>query len=269
MLDQVLAVLAELTKALFIPGSVPFLLLGVTIGVILLLMDETRRTRGRGLLAALAVLYWVLSLPATASLLERLMADGYRPLEAASEAEGASTVVVLGGGSVTLRSAADSLDVVSEATAYRVLEAERLYELLGQPTLILSGGPPSTLAESSPESEAMQDVLVDQGVAPEDILLDTDSGNTHEQAIFVAGLLAEQPAETFVLVTSPIHMRRALGAFADEGLSPVPSPAVEGPRPEDAARFLPSESGLRRSQAVIREAIALVYYLARGWLTAP
>jgi uncharacterized SAM-binding protein YcdF (DUF218 family) len=269
MLDQVLSVLAELAKALFIPGSVPFLLLGMTLGVILLLMDENRRTRGRGLLAALAVLYWVLSLPASASALEGLLADAYRPLETVLEAEGARTVVVLGGGSVTLRSESASIDVVSEATTFRVLEAERLYELLGQPTLILSGGPPPTLAEASAESQAMRDLLVARGVAPEHILLDTASGNTHEQSIVVAGMLAEQQAVVFVLVTSPIHMRRAAGAFADEGLSPIPSAAVEGPRPEDATPFLPSEAGLRRSQAVMREAIALAYYLARGWLTTP
>jgi uncharacterized SAM-binding protein YcdF (DUF218 family) len=115
----------------------------------------------------------------------------------------------------------------------------------------------------------MRDVLVARGVAPEHILLDTDSGNTHEQAVVVTDMLSEQQAEDFVLVTSPIHMRRAVGAFTDEGLSPIPSAAVEGARPEDATPFLPSEAGLRRSQAVMREAIALTYYLARGWLTTP
>ncbi|HET7011691.1 MAG TPA: YdcF family protein [Anaerolineales bacterium] len=269
MLDQVLELLAEIAKAFFIPGSVPFLLLGLTLGVVLLLMDETRRSRGRGLLAALAVLYWVLSLPVTASTLEDLLDDDYRPLAAAEEAQGASTVVVLGGGGETLHAPAGSIDVVSDSTAYRVLEAERLFTMLGQPTLILSGGRAPTTPEGSPESEAMRDLLVDRGVPPDRIVLDVESGDTHEQAVILGRLLADRQVEDFVLVTSPLHMRRALGAFADSGLHPIPSAAAAASDGREAARFLPSEEGLRRSQMVMREVIALGYYFVRGWLATP
>lgn len=267
-MEAVLSVLAELAKALFIPGSIPFLLLGVTLGVVLLLMDETRRSRGRGLLAALAVLYWVLSLPITAGALEDLLAGEYGPLRSSAEAGGARTVVVLSGGGRTLQAGAQTVDLVSEATAFRVLEAQRLYELLGSPTLLVSGGPPPTIPNASPESEAMRDLLVGRGVASDDIVVEVESGNTHEQALLVGQMLTEEQAQAFVLVTSPIHMRRALGAFADAGLTPVPSAGSEGEGLEDVARFLPSEEGLRRSQTVMREIFALLYYYARGWMTA-
>jgi uncharacterized SAM-binding protein YcdF (DUF218 family) len=270
VIDQVLAVLAELTKTLLIPGSVPFLLLGMTLAVVLLLMDESRRARGRGLLAALAILYWILSLPIAATGLERLLSSGYGPITSASLAGEAQTVVVLGGGGVTYSTASGSMDVVSDATAFRLLEAERLYALLGQPRLVLSGGSPRSLEEASAESETMRDLLVQRGVPADRMLVETESGNTREQAILLGPLLAELQVGDFVLVTSPSHMRRALGAFADAGLHPVPSTSADAPSGAAAtAVFLPSEEGLRRSQTALREVLALVYYGLRGWLSQP
>jgi uncharacterized SAM-binding protein YcdF (DUF218 family) len=265
-MDAILSILAELAKALFIPGSVPFLLLALTVGVVLLLMDETRRARGRGLLAGLAVLYWVLSLPITAATLEKLVAGDFGPIQSVNEAEGARSVVVLGGGGLTLRSGSEAIDLVSDSTAYRILEAQRLYELLDGPTLVLSGGPPPTLPDGRAESEAMRDLLVARGVDPGDILVETESGNTHDQALLVRGMLTGESAQNFVLVTSPIHMRRAVGTFTEVGLHPVPSAGPEGEGRGHVGRFLPSEEGLRRSQTVMREIIALLYYYARGWL---
>ncbi len=270
MIDQILAVLAELAKTLLIPGSVPFLLLGMTIGVVLLLMDDTRRARGRGLLAALAILYWVLSLPFTAAGLEKILADGYAPIAEASEAEGAHVVVILSGGGVTFTAPSGSIDVVSDATAYRVLEAERLYQLLDRPLLVLSGGPPPIIEGASAESESMRDLLEGRGVPADQILIETDSGNTREQAIVVSQLLAERQVQDFVLVTSPIHMRRALGVFTAVGLHPVPSVSADArSRSNSTPMFLPSEEGLRRSQAAFREVLALLYYQVRGWMRAP
>jgi uncharacterized SAM-binding protein YcdF (DUF218 family) len=270
VIDQVLAVLAELTKTLLIPGSVPFLLLGMTLAVVLLLMDESRRARGRGLLAALAILYWILSLPIAATGLERLLSSGYGPITEASQAEEAQTVVVLGGGGVTYSTSSGAIDVVSDATAFRLLEAERLYTLLGQPRLVLSGGSPRVREGASAESETMRDVLVERGVPVERILVETESGNTREQAILLGRLLPELQVENFVLVTSPSHMRRALGAFADVGLHPVPSTSADAPSGASAtAVFLPSEEGLRRSQSALREVLALGYYSVRGWMSQP
>ncbi|HSB90411.1 MAG TPA: YdcF family protein [Anaerolineales bacterium] len=267
-MDAVLAVAAEIVKALLIPGSVPFLLLGMTVAVILLLMDESRRARGRGLLAALVLLYWILSLPITAKGLETVLADGYTSVAEAGEAQGARTVVVLGGGSQTFSLSSVAIDVPSDATAYRVLEADRLYRLLDHPLLILSGGPPSGTAAA--EGEVMRELLAQQGVTADQMVTEIETGNTHEQAVVVAQLLAERKIESFILVTSPIHMRRAVGAFAEQGLHPIPSVSSDARSAGASAMpFLPSEEGLRRSQSALREIMALIYYSVRGWMGAP
>jgi uncharacterized SAM-binding protein YcdF (DUF218 family) len=80
--------------------------------------------------------------------------------------------------------------------------------------------------------------------------------------------LRREGVETFVLVTSLAHMRRAAGAFAAQGLAPIPSAAVQGASQTDTALapFLPSTGALAQSEASFREIFALVYYRLRGWL---
>jgi uncharacterized SAM-binding protein YcdF (DUF218 family) len=143
--NALIEVISELFKAL-LPGSVLFLLIGLTIGVVLLLSGEGRGMRGRAWLAGLAILYWLLSVPLVADGMETLLGAGYAPIADVAEAKGARTVVILTGGSVTLQGQGAGFDVLSTASGYRMLEAERLYHLLGEPTLIVSGGPPGDIA---------------------------------------------------------------------------------------------------------------------------
>ena len=81
-------------------------------------------------------------------------------------------------------------------------------------------------------------------------------------------MLENQGIDSFVLVTSTEHMRRALGSFAAQGLAPIPSAADRGALGGvlAGARFLPSAEALSRSYSAIREGFALLYYAVRGWL---
>jgi uncharacterized SAM-binding protein YcdF (DUF218 family) len=147
-----------------------------------------------------------------------------------------------------------------------LLEAERLYHLLGEPILILSGGPTGRRAEGTPESELMEAALVARGIPEEKIRVETASPDTHENAILVGDLLEEMGVEQFVLVTSLAHMRRAMGAFAAEGMNPIPSAAVHEADGGGRSPLLPSGDALAESELVFREMFALVYYRLRGWL---
>lgn len=71
-----------------------------------------------------------------------------------------------------------------------------------------------------------------------------------------------------ILVTSPTHMRRALGALAAQGIVAIPSPARmhgEGTHQAGSA-FLPREQALQDSRSALREVMGLIYYWLRGWL---
>jgi len=261
----------DFVKAYMIPGSVTFLLLGVTVGGVGLFGRDRLRRWARAWLAALAVLYWLLSTPLVAGGLEAALSRGHGPLGSAAEAQGAQAVVVLGGGSATYRARGAEMDVPSASSALRALEGARIYAMLGDPIVFASGGEAEEAGVDNPESAALRAVLVEAGVPAERVILESDSTDTREQAVELAPILRERGFEQFVLVTSPAHMRRALGVFRAQGLDPIPSASV--PRSETAPDFtsaiLPHPEALRLSQAALREALAHAYYAVRGWLASP
>jgi uncharacterized SAM-binding protein YcdF (DUF218 family) len=233
----------EIFKAYLIPGSFEFLLIGFVLGVVLLFAHRETRVWGSSLLAFLAVLYFLLSLPLTARTFERILRDQSEPVRSVEAGEGAQAIVVLGGGSATFRAGGNEINELSDATALRVLEGARLYELLGHPAVVVSGG---------------TDELV-------------ISGSTLAQAEQLSKLLEANEFGNFILVTSPIHMRRSLATLRAQGLDPVPSPSNQHSDGHVVERggILPHPSALRASHAAIREGLAVLFYWLKGWTGPP
>ena len=261
----------EIFKAFFIPGSFEFLLIGFILGVVLLFAHRESRVWGSSLLAFLAVLYFLLSLPLAARTFERILRDQSEPVRTVEAAEGAEAIVVLGGGSATFRAGGNEINELSDATALRVLEGARLYELLDHPAVVVSGGTDELVDVLTPESVPMQQELVDLGVDTEHIILESISGDTREQATQLAELLAANEFEDFILVTSPIHMRRSLATMRAQGLDPVASPSNQHSDGHVVERggILPHPNALRASHAAIREGLALLFYWLNGWTGPP
>jgi uncharacterized SAM-binding protein YcdF (DUF218 family) len=267
---SIMDVLAGFVKSYLLPGSLSFLVLGATVCVVLLLLGREARRRGRDILLGLLAMYWILALPVVGLGLESLLQGEYRPVSDPAALEGIEAIVVLSGGSATYRASGVGVDTLSEASALRAIEAARLYRAAAPEFVILSGGAPQAPEGAVSDAQAMRPVLLELGVPEDRILMDNVSGDTHAQAVTLAGMLATYQIESFVLVTSPAHMRRSMLAFEAQGLHPLASVAAgqsEGGQ-ADARAWLPSERGLGISRAGVREALALVYYAARGWLTS-
>ncbi len=82
-------------------------------------------------------------------------------------------------------------------------------------------------------------------------------------------MLRAKGVRQFVLVTSPVHMRRSLDVFRLEGFDPVPSVSLtraEHLRPPPL--LLPNCGSLEISQEAIYDYAAMAYYWWRGWLTS-
>lgn len=263
-MNSVIGAVSDLVKTL-LPGGYPFLIVGLTAGVALLFSGDRWRKRGRTWLVVLVGSYLLLSTPLVAVALEGILGAGSPRIERASEAEGSELIVVLTGGGVTLRAGeARPYDILSRASVYRMLEAERLHRLLGGTPLLISGGPAGGVPAGRPEAEAMRDDLIGRGILPDLVAVEATSPDTHEQAVRVGEWVRERGVDSFVLVTSAQHMRRALGAFRAEGMAPIPSAALEPP--PDGPRLMPSSEALDRSYHAVREMVGLAYYAARGWL---
>jgi uncharacterized SAM-binding protein YcdF (DUF218 family) len=251
------------------PANIACVLLLLAPGTALLFVPPLARW-GRRWVAAVVIGYAVLSSQAGATLLSRTLGGGYRPLESAGEAHGAQAIVVLGGGSVNLRAAGRQLSSVTMEAGLRVLEAARLFDLLKGPLVIASGGITERDDGAAPESAALQRALVDLGVPADRILVESQSKNTREEALVIKRMLAERGLTRFVLVTSPLHMRRSILAFEQQGLHPIPSPSQLVPEGASGRTALfPNHLWLRIGDAVLYEWVARGYYWWQGWLRAP
>ena len=260
-----MSTLSAFVKTFLIPGSLPFLILGVTAGVVpLYLSDKRARKWGRRWLVALSLGYWVLSIPLTADLLSRGLTSGYAPLQSAGEARGATAIVLLTGGVSTYRQGNSEITAIPRATAMRTLETYRLYTLLGEPPIVVSGGNPEP--RDPPEAEAVGKELIRLGVARDRVLLEPKSRNSREHALFLPPLLQRHAIDRFVLVTSPTEMRRQLAALESVGLDPIPSVAPEARSAGTRWSVLPSSAALARSRLAVLGYLGLVYYWWNGWI---
>ena len=129
----------------------------------------------------------------------------------------AEWIVVLGGGQSDLDNApANSL--LFNASISRLVEGVRLYRLLPGAKLILSGG-----GSSTGQSEASHMAILAHSflVPVSDLVLESESLNTASQAKNIKKILGAQP---FYLVTSAIHMPRAMMLCRAESLNPIAAP---------------------------------------------
>ncbi len=149
--------------------------------------------------------------------------------------------------------------------AERLTETLRLARRLPATKVVFTGG---SAAMQGPGNTARQEVgryLKDVGLAADRVVLEDQSRNTWENALYTRRLLRPAQSDRFLLVTSAWHMPRAVGAFQAAGLRVTAYPVDYRTRgPADLTQpfsFLPN--GLRRMDKAVKEWIGLLAY----WLT--
>jgi uncharacterized SAM-binding protein YcdF (DUF218 family) len=258
--------MVELLKANMRPSSISCLLLLLTPGVALLYIKPLAAW-GRRWVTAVAAVYWVLSMPFTVGLLTRTLMGGYAPIAAAPGTERPQAVVMLGSGTLNLRSAGQQLSIVTPSSGLRILETARVAKTMNPPLVIASGGVTERDPAAAPESHAYHAALLALGVPADRIVLESASKNTHDEALIVKEILGARKVDRFLLVTSPLHMRRSMRTFKSQGLHPIAAVAPLYPETtETPPPVLPSDATLAIGDAILYEWAATAYYWWKGWL---
>ncbi|UPG92056.1 YdcF family protein [Luteibacter aegosomaticola] len=135
-------------------------------------------------------------------------------------------------------------------------------------TLWQEGYAPLMLVSGSDQAHKLARGYQRLGVPASDLRVDDTSTNTHENARNTAALLRAGGLGDVLLVTSPIHMRRAAAAFRHEGIDVAPTPADDDDQAALAASagWLPRRSALTLTARCLREYVALWVYSRRGWI---
>lgn len=209
-------VLSKVLWPLTTPSNVLALL--VMLGAVLLLTRWQRL--GRRLLVAVGLAAAALIvLPVDSWLLMPLEGRfaAAAPLPAAVDG-----VVVLGGGVYR-----PTMEELSGAQLNSAADRIAALVILGHryPTakLIYTGGDSSLFGEAR-EADLAESLLREMGVDMARVRFERQSRNTHDNAVNTMALAAPRPGEVWLLVTSAVHMPRAVGVFRAAGWDAVPVP---------------------------------------------
>jgi uncharacterized SAM-binding protein YcdF (DUF218 family) len=213
-------------------------------------------------LALGTLLYTGLSLRPTAHLLLRALEGPYPPL-AADKVPRQGTILVLGGG-IWSRPDLPAESQLSRASLRRLVEAVRIYRLMAEAEIVVSGGRGNPFLPVA-EAPVMRDFLVSLGVPEGKIIVEADSRTTFENVERLGAFPLRRP---FILVTSARHMPRALGVFNALGERPLPAPCDVQSLWEvhDPSSYLPSAEALAASTSAVYEYLGLAWYRLGGRL---
>jgi len=251
---------SKIAAALVLPLN-----LSILLGLVALVM--ARRRRG-GLAAAFGFLALAIlvtaSLPVVSDALVLSLEREHPPADP-SASPTAGAIVILGGSLAPGIPPRHGPELVESSD--RILHAARLYRAGKAPLVVPSGGrlPWSVAARS--EAAETADLLVEWGVPRTAIVEEGKARTTSENAVETGRLLRARGVKRILLVTSSLHMRRALASFRAEGLDAIPSPCDALVAPTGARTVLdwiPRPSALEQTHVALWEYLGLAYYRVTG-----
>lgn len=176
-------------------------------------------------------------------------------------------VVVLGG-AVDARATMERGQLALNGAAERLTAFLALARHYPEAHLVYAGGSGSLTDPEAREADAVRPHLAGLGLDPARVVFENNSRNTHESAVMTAGIVNPQPDQIWLLVTSALHMPRAVGCFEHAGWKIVAYP-VDFLFPAEAPMFrFDLAGGLARLGAVFHEAAGLFFYRLTGMTEA-
>ncbi|HEV3109403.1 MAG TPA: YdcF family protein [Candidatus Binataceae bacterium] len=185
---------------------------------------------------------------------------------------GAQAIVVLSSG-VEPAIPPQPAILLDGATANRLLYAAQLYHEGKAPVVIVSGGRTPWLKNIAPMSESMAEVMELLGVPKSAIIQEPDSANTYENAVDVKAILQARHIGRILLVTSAMHMPRALALFKHQGVDAIAAPCEFLSVSPGAGGWrgviiglIPDSDSLHLTSSALRELLGFAVYRAAGRL---
>jgi uncharacterized SAM-binding protein YcdF (DUF218 family) len=130
--------------------------------------------------------------------------------------------------------------------------------------LVFTGGSGSLFKQELKEADFLRPFLDKLGLSGREVIFEDQSRNTFENALFSKRLVKPAPGEVWVLITSAIHIPRAVGVFRQAGWNVIAYPvsfATEGLYQTDLRFSL--GLGMGHTSIWLHEWVGLVAY----WLT--
>lgn len=257
-------VVSKIVNYLISPLSVALILFLFTLFFAILRYKKTSRS----FLIIGVLLLLVTSMPLVARQMVGSFEGQYPPI-ALEQMPSAKLIVVLGGAIALPIS--PRLEIELTSTSDRVLHAFRLFKGGKAPKIFLTAGNINKEAFEQSEAFYISQLLMDWGVPREVIEIAGESRNTRENALEVHDYLEQNQLlkEQIILVTSAIHMPRAIRVFEKIGINVIPGTtdvSVGVPVISTVENWLPSLGAMNSFTKALHEFLGVVYYRLRGWV---
>lgn len=233
---------------------VTLFLITLLIGVSLLWLSRWKRA-GKIVVSVGTALLIAFSYGLLSDIILGSLENEYKPVINSDLLTDVKWVVVLSGGHVS-DPGLPVTDRMTAASLARLVEGIRIHNILPESKLILSGG---AVFDSIPEAITMASAALSLGVNKENLILESLSKDTKDQAIHIRKILDNNP---FILVTSASHMPRSIALFRKQGLQPIPAPTdfwVKEHQKINPGSFFPSAMGLRKMERAVHEYLGLAW----------
>jgi uncharacterized SAM-binding protein YcdF (DUF218 family) len=249
------------------PTGRPFFLLWLISATALASLWHNRQDKRLRLwiLTIAFILFTTYCLPITSYLLCSALESRHAPLaRRPSDVEG---IVVLAGGLWGPQTEGQPFEL-PDNVRFRCLTAAAMYRQGTRCPVLVSGGIFDPNGGEPACASVMKRVLVEQGVAAEDIIEEPSSRSTHENAVECARLLRSRDLHKVLLVTDGLHLERAKLCFQKAGISVVGCGCnYRTLELERTARiFIPGPSAALGTRAALQEWGGLAWYGLRGWI---
>jgi uncharacterized SAM-binding protein YcdF (DUF218 family) len=203
-----------------------------------------------------ALLIWISSITPIADWLTASLEAEFRVVTDAK----ADVIIMLGGSAYLKVEDLSGTGAPGPGTMARMVTAARLQRRLKIPILLSGGRVYSTSASSARLSQRF---LEDLGISENQIIVEDQSRDTYENALFSQKICQQYGFKAPLLVTSGYHLKRALLCFEKVGLkvTPYPCDLTTWPNKEyHWYHFLPNAGTLARTTAALHEWLGLAFY---------
>lgn len=152
----------------------------------------------------------------------------------------------------------------------RLLQAIKLYKIGKINKIFLSAGSVNLVYPDFKEGIFLKNYLVDIGIPECDIEMEIKSLNTHQNAEYTAeSILKPEKDQSFLLITSAYHMKRAKACYDKVGINAdvFPVDIYSGSRKYDFNHlFVPDIGSFNSWVVLIKEWIGYIVYYIVGYI---
>ena len=161
--------------------------------------------------------------------------------------------------------------LVAKHSPDRVWQTIQLYKAKKIKTIVLCGDNGYLLKNDLQEANQLKKDLINLGIPKNDILIESSSKNTHQNAKNCASLFKKERKmnQKNLLITSSMHMRRAKACFDKEGLKTTPFPVDETNSEYvlfKAEWLIPKAENISAWENLIKEFSGYCIYKVMGYL---